>query len=312
MYKCFFCNTPCEIDSPISPPISTVFCPQCGTYSVSVDSGIDKLSEEEKTLIAGYLFETRNNLKNNVTLFDGSRIKEILNSPLMPRNLSDKISKLLSYIDKQSKFFGESIRIPAIAAYTTEIYQRDAMLKSLSEERLINLSGGGENYQTALRIEAFKYIKKQEEQIVEDSCFVARWFDPSMKNLWENIIQPGCKAAGYNPQCVTDKQFNGNIVDEIIAGIKERAFTVVDLTGYRGGVYYEAGFAAGLGKQVILMCHEDHLDGNPKKHKRVHFDVSHTNIIRWKEGREEEARIELTNRIRATIGKGPYLEGQED
>ena len=32
---------------------------------------------------------------------------------------------------------------------------------------------------------------------------------------------------------------------------------VCDLTGYRGGVYFEAGFASGLGLPVIYTCRKD-------------------------------------------------------
>jgi len=32
---------------------------------------------------------------------------------------------------------------------------------------------------------------------------------------------------------------------------------ICDLTGYRGGVYFEAGFAYGLGLEVIYTCRKD-------------------------------------------------------
>ncbi len=37
-----------------------------------------------------------------------------------------------------------------------------------------------------------------------------------------------------------------------------------------GGVYYEAGFARGLGIDVIYICHEDRM-------KTVHCDINHIN-----------------------------------
>ena len=35
---------------------------------------------------------------------------------------------------------------------------------------------------------------------------------------------------------------------------EESAFVIADLTGGRGGVYYEAGYAMAKGKQIILSC----------------------------------------------------------
>lgn len=132
------------------------------------------------------------------------------------------------------------------------------------------------------------------------------WFDPSMDDLWEEIIKPGCEAAGYLSKRVVDKQFNGDIDDGIIAGIKESAFVIADLSSYRGGVYYEAGFAEGLGKTVILMCLEGWFHGDGDKGQSVHFDLNHQNTIIWNISEIDRHRKALTDRIRATVGMGPY------
>ena len=80
-----------------------------------------------------------------------------------------------------------------------------------------------------------------------------------------------------------DKQdFNGKIDDEIIAKLRSCRLVIADFTAgnagkeARGGVYYEAGFAHGLGKEVIFTVREDCLD-------RVHFDIRQFNHIVWKE-----------------------------
>ena len=55
-------------------------------------------------------------------------------------------------------------------------------------------------------------------------------------------------------------EHSGKIDDRIIAEIRTAGLVVADFTGSRGGVYYEAGFASGLGIPVIWSCREDHLD----------------------------------------------------
>jgi hypothetical protein len=47
---------------------------------------------------------------------------------------------------------------------------------------------------------------------------------------------------------------------------------MADFTGQRGGIYFEAGFAQGLGKQVIWLCREDEV-------WKVHFETSQCNHI---------------------------------
>ena len=76
---------------------------------------------------------------------------------------------------------------------------------------------------------------------------------------------------------------------------------VADVThgdeGARGGVYYEAGFAHGLGLDVIFTCDKEHFDD-------VHFDIKHRNHILWNADDLEGFKISLKNRIEAVIGRG--------
>jgi hypothetical protein len=44
--------------------------------------------------------------------------------------------------------------------------------------------------------------------------------------------------------------------------------------GHRGGVYFEAGFAMGLGLPVFWTCRQDDLD-------KLHFDIRQYNCIDW-------------------------------
>ena len=70
----------------------------------------------------------------------------------------------------------------------------------------------------------------------------------------------------------------------------------------RGGVYYEAGFAHGLGLQVIFTCRQDVIDKG-----LIHFDTRQYNHIAW--NTPEELRKRLADRIAGTIGDGPAEEG---
>lgn len=126
--------------------------------------------------------------------------------------------------------------------------------------------------------------------------FCAMWFSPEVLPLWTDVIEPATRAAGYEPLRIDDKQHNGKIDDEIMASIRSSRFVVSDFTGNRGGVYYEAGFAHGLGLPVIFMCREG---------DDLHFDVKQYNCIFWKTGELTEARERLKNRILATLGQGP-------
>ena len=128
--------------------------------------------------------------------------------------------------------------------------------------------------------------------------FVAMWFSDETSKLWTQGIYPGIEAAGYVPFRIDKHDHNNRIDDEIIAAIKRSKFLVADFTGQRGGVYFEAGFALGLGQQVIWLCRQDALS-------EVHFDTRQYNHITWEMDKLSELARALTLRIEATIGRGP-------
>ena len=86
------------------------------------------------------------------------------------------------------------------------------------------------------------------------------------------------------------------IDDAIIAEIRRSRFVVADFTGLRGGVYYEAGFAEGLGIPVFYSCHADDID-------KLHFDTRQIYHVRW--NNPKELYQGLYDRIRAKLGEGP-------
>ena len=97
---------------------------------------------------------------------------------------------------------------------------------------------------------------------------------------------------------------------------------VCDLTGYRGGVYWEAGFAYGLGLEVIFTCRKDWIKATPLKDQEgkvikklldnngnkieikkdgIHFDLEHRNRIDWEKTDLKGFEDKLTKRIKAVI-----------
>ena len=123
-------------------------------------------------------------------------------------------------------------------------------------------------------------------------CFVAMWFSAETRDAYDRGIEPGIRDADFTPIRIDQKEHNNEIPDEIMAEIRNCQFMVADFTGQRAGVYYEAGFAMGLGRPVIWCCRKDEIPN-------LHFDTSHKNHIDWET--PEELRARLYRRIRATI-----------
>lgn len=125
------------------------------------------------------------------------------------------------------------------------------------------------------------------------------WFSDSVSDAWK-AIDVGIRAAGYAALRIDQKEHNNKIDDEIVAGIRRSRFLVADFTGHRGGVYFEAGLAAGIGLPVIWLCRKDELE-------KTHFDTRQYNFIVWEADKLPELSVTLQNRIEATIGRGPLV-----
>lgn len=164
-----------------------------------------------------------------------------------------------------------------------------------------------------LTLEGRLWVEEQERiQGVGRQGFVAMWFDEGMKKIYQQYIAPAITAAGYEPYRIDDdSDHSDNLVDRILAAIRQSRFVVADFTCGsvyddkgtkifldRGGVYYEAGFAYGIETQVIYTCRADVVD-------HLHFDIRPLNHLVWKDG-EDFAR-QLQPRIERQFGRGPMF-----
>lgn len=167
---------------------------------------------------------------------------------------------------------------------------------------------GGSGYKTntkscLLTFEGYARLAEIQETKTDSSRgFMAMWFDDSMDKIWQEGFEPGIRRAGYEPMRIDQKQHVNKIDDEIISEIRRSRFVVADFTqgktGARGGVYYEAGFAKGLGIPVIFTCRKDCL-------RKIHFDIRQYNCITWERDDLKKLQEDLANRITAILRDGP-------
>ena len=158
------------------------------------------------------------------------------------------------------------------------------------------------SHMTQVTVDGYARIAEQESAVDPSQGFVAMWLDDSMNEAFDKGIRPAIEAAGYSAMRIDRKLDVDKIDEEIIAEIRRSRFLVSDFThgdnGARGGVYYEAGFAFGLGIPVFYTCRAD-------LEKELHFDTRQFSHILWKT--PQELCEGLTNKIVARIGEGPGL-----
>ena len=155
-----------------------------------------------------------------------------------------------------------------------------------------------------------------------DRVFLAMWFNDNTDNL-RKAVKKAVEFAGYKVEEITvdEAQHNDFIMNKVVNMITDAKFVIADLTclpekivkgkvscGVRGGVYFEAGFARGQGKEVIHTCKK-----TPESIDRLHFDIHQINTIF---GQEDASGVlksydsdfidVLKHRIIATVGKGRH------
>jgi hypothetical protein len=148
----------------------------------------------------------------------------------------------------------------------------------------------------AITADGWDYLEKQERHIEERTqAFVAMSFKDDMKSVWQGPIFNAITKAGYKPYRV-DTEPHSNLIDvQIISAIKDSRFVVADFTHQNLGVYFETGYAQGMGLPVIRCVREDDFEN-------LHFDKNHYNFIKWKT--PDDLENQLYNFIWAIIGKG--------
>ena len=178
----------------------------------------------------------------------------------------------------------------------------DFLIEHLNDEKLLDAQYDPVRRLFICRItmDGYRFIAEQETHVATTQAFVAMWFHDKMNDAFETGIKPAIEEAGYKPLRIDLKPDVNKIDDEIIAEIRRSRFLVADFThgdeGARGGVYFEAGFAEGLGIPVIYTCRKDMMD-------KLHFDTRQYAHIDWET--PDELRDRLLHRIRARIGEGP-------
>lgn len=178
----------------------------------------------------------------------------------------------------------------------------DALLFQMSEERLITISNRDPlRFQATLgpagwaRVDALQATRPH-----SDKAFVAMAFAPQMGPAYEHGIRPALEDCGFvapfrvddieHDTQVNEAHFKQRIDDRIMAEIHRAGLVIVDVTLARPAVYFEAGFAQGLGTRIIWTCKED-------SHADMCFDTRRTGHILWTD--PADLRTKLTNRVRA-------------
>jgi hypothetical protein len=122
------------------------------------------------------------------------------------------------------------------------------------------------------------------------TIFIAMSFDPAMVDVVE-AIEAAAKACELNAWRADQFAYTGTAINDVIYdGLRKADYVVVDLTGARPNVYFEAGYAHALGKAPFYIA---------KDGTKVEFDVSGYPVLFYTS--MKQLREDLTQRVQARV-----------
>ena len=272
---------------------------------------IDQLKDDERARLTTWLVDQRLQ-ENNQPVITEEIIDYIKNKPALP--VHERADRLLRFFTRKSETPGAEVSIventPAgleALAWTESIKWNEigyylSYLEEMGWIRYFSSIVSGD-YVGIVTVNGRNRIAEQLTNTDSSQAFVAMWFGQETDGVYEQGIRPAIEEAGYKPMRIDRKLDVEKIDDAIIAEIRRSRFLVADFThgedGVRGGVYFEAGFAMGLGIPVIFTCRSDMVT-------KLHFDTRQYAHIVWTT--PNKLSLDLRDRILARIGPGPDLD----
>ena len=134
-----------------------------------------------------------------------------------------------------------------------------------------------------------------EALVIPNTVFVVMPFKAEFDELFE-IFASVCRELGFRA-VRTDKDLSlEKILPRILKGIRHSAFVIADVTESNPNVFYEIGFAEGLGRSVIATA---------RKGTDLPFDIADTPVTFWSHPEDLKKSLPpLIREVKRHLGRG--------
>lgn len=291
-----------------------VNCEACGRFAIDEDYYDDCIDVNNpkvtKSEIASFLFYHKDHLPfpflcgNDVFVPSNHRPTslEVIKN-WYPKTFSEKVDAFLLGIAKRMNFFGEPVLFSHEQLYSACFANRNPRgpmgthpnaLKAQVQyfETYLTDQGYTQTVSNGFVIQP-KGLERidtlqQEERGNGKNVFVSMSFSENTKQTRE-ALRGAIIDAKFSPEFIDEIIHNKQIVPEMFRLIRESRFLILEISDPNYGAYYEAGYALGLGKEVIICCsrevftkkYETEEEQKYAKYLRPHFDIAQKQILIW-------------------------------
>jgi hypothetical protein len=272
--------------------VDEIECPRCGRYRIARSLKDQFTAMPDRTGLVSVAAHTRQTSARGETVELTSDNWQSLADGHRHTTVDRKLDMVLRHLADRSSRPGFKVPIETddwLLFDAKEPTEMPYLVEALTEQGLVQPKEG---FRFIVTPAGWQRLAPSHPGGEPNTCFVAMAFHPSLDAAYEHGIKPAIEASGLKPIQLSKLQHNQIVDDVMLAAIRRGRLTVADVTLQRHGVYFEAGFALGLGRPVIWACRQDDF-------ANVHFDTRQYNYIVWTD--PEDLRARLTVRIQATV-----------
>ncbi len=324
---CPICHIKSKIENRVD--LYSVHCPKCGFFQISgtAFATFGDFNPRQQANISGWIRENQSYLFSS----DDKKMLSDLNTP----QIGEKAKKLLVHLSYKYPIAGLEFAFPnfMLTNITEFLNSKDISLKTGASEFLDYLGYSWSINENELRFIFKKYLLEEKGfisghpnyiitpkgwayldeirdiNVNADVVFIASKYEENINKYLDKYVVSALEELGYKPKLMRSHPHTNIIDNEMISLIKKSRFVIVDLTENSLGAYYEAGYAQGLGLEVIYTCEKSFRENkNNESLKGVHFDTSHYPINDWEFGDNQgmDFKKKMLDFINVKFGKGTY------
>ena len=316
-----------------SSPFVTYSCPRCGDFQAGYpdsleDMGMASLTKEQRRILSGLIRKATDAQGRFPTPIVHTEVGDLVADGPPMQSVTAQMEDFLRVVaDFSGAMQGQCTPEHHVEAWAARLFlpphgKFTDLRWSAHEQGWLKKpktkQGRRESY--CLTFEGWKYVESLEDTPADrpadesgNHAFVAMWFHDDLDPIYDDGIAPALRSIGYEPVCVKKMHHGERIDAKIEELIKDSSLLVAELTGSRGGVYYEAGLARGWEIPVVWCCNKGYTPHLPEEGsfapdmsaspscaptswtKQVHFDTKHFQILRWTDA--DDLRRQLIEHI---------------
>jgi nucleoside 2-deoxyribosyltransferase len=262
-------------------------CERCWAFLLDdsfAAARLTDLSPTEKAILSIQARRRSKHPERHILPIHFGNFEALIETYIAP-DLATRFSMVLEYFAKQSNDVGSAVERPDTypAFECTSVQSLHWVIDALVESQLLQWVPEIGQERPRLIVTPKGWIEIGSTNAIAGTCFIAMSFNTEMDTAHQ-VIERVIRDLKLRPLRVDKVEHNKNINDFIMAEIRKSEVVIAEFTGQRAGVYFEAGFALGLGREVVYVCRDDDF-------KNTHFDTNSYSHVIWADLQELETKL---------------------